>query len=260
MHMDVIACTSDLDQAYRNVATWTSNAILPHEVLLVGDGIEFDSVEQPVPGDWSLATYPDRGGPVVSLQRGYEYTEGDILAYIHDDVVIHEPGWDQRVLTEFDDPSVGVVGFGGALELGLQGIYRTPYRLQQLARTDYMSNVDDAPVHGQRFVGERDVVVLDGFSLIVRRKLLDKAGGWPIDHLMFHMYDAWLACMARRLGYRTRLVGVRCHHYGGRTSTQRPYNEWLGEKHGKTDADVHREAHEWVYDEFRDVLPLKLEA
>jgi len=197
-------------------------------------------------------------GLVRSYQKGYEDTTELIIAYFHDDVEIREPDWDRRVLREFEDPTVGIVGFGGAVRLGSHDLYKRPYDFRQLARFGYRSNAVDAEIHGARFEGECDVAVLDGYAIIVRRELLAKAGGWPVGGLQYHMYDAWLACAAARLGYRTRLVGVKCQHYGGGTSVQGDYEKWLRETQSKTDADVHREAHEWLYDHGRDCLPLEV--
>lgn len=253
--MRLICCTANQTNVNENVPTWRATAECYHALTIIADGAYISPPDNKpsICRTWHL---PEKRGPVGCLQAGYELSgDADILAYIHDDVQIYERGWDTRVLREFDDPTVAVVGFGGGTGLGTPGIYKTPYRLQQLARSNYMSNVRDAEVHGARFTGERDVAVLDGFCLIVRKSFLDLIGGWPTNKLMFHMYDAFVCCMARRHGYRVRLVGVDCMHFGGRTSTQRPYNEWLSDKFGKTDSDVHREAHEWCYEEFRDVLP-----
>ena len=202
-------------------------------------------------------------GVVKSYEGIYRDTQSPILAYLHDDVECKEMGWDQLVLAEFDDPTVGLVGFGGAKQHGAADIYKTPYVLQQLGRTGYLSNTTDAEVHGKRFNGATDVAVLDGFALVVRRDVLDKAwlrtdptfyGGWPVDHLTFHCYDYYLCCMARRLGYRIRVVGVRCHHHGGMTSTTKQYQDWLASK-GMYDVEDHQQSHQWIYEEFRDVLP-----
>lgn len=199
-------------------------------------------------------------GLLPKMELAYQHADTcvDILGYIHDDVVMREQGWDARVLREFDDPTVGVVGFGGALQHGSLDIYKTPYRLQQLGRSYYRSNVDDAETHGERFTGECDVAVLDGFALFVRRELLDKTGGWPLDKLQFHNYDYWVCCSARRHGYKIRLVGCRCHHLGGLTSTRPDYQAWCLETYGKTDAQVHEDSHRYIYEEFKDVLPWRV--
>lgn len=198
---------------------------------------------------------PDNNlGVVASYQALYENTRHPILGYLHDDLAIGESGWYDRVLREFEDPTVGVVGFGGAIRHGSDTLYKRPYRIDQLARFGYRSNTRDARAHGEIFTGECDVAVLDGFSLIVRRALLDKAGGWPVGKIRFHNYDYYACAIAHRYGYRVRLVGIDCLHHGGRTSVMPAYQEWLA-KQGTTDAEDHAQAHVWFYNEFRDVMP-----
>lgn len=195
-------------------------------------------------------------GVVGSYQKLYTQSTEDVLVFIHDDVIMRERGWDARVLQEFEDPKVGVVGFGGALQHGADEIYRVPYRLQQLARFRYLSNVDDAEVHGTRFSAACDVAVLDGFALVIRRSLLDQCNGWPVDRYPpHHNYDYWLCCMAHRLGFRVRCVGVRCHHRGGGTAVGAEYHKWCETTRWGSDAVMHAEGHRLVYEEFRDVLP-----
>ncbi len=155
-------------------------------------------------------------------------------------------------------PPVGVVGFGGGLRHGSRDLYKTPYRLQQLARFNYRSNMKDAEVHGERFAGECDVAVLDGFSLIVRRRLLDECGGWPVDNFpAHHSYDYFICCLAHRYGYRVRLVGVRCHHMGGLTATTPAYQDWARTTRWGSDAGMHEASHRLIYSEFNDVLPFE---
>lgn len=185
------------------------------------------------------------------MLRAYELgrklvIDAEILAFFHDDLIIKEP-WLERVLEQFEDDKVGLVGFGGALIHGTKDLYKKPYDFHQLGRDLYRSNVDDAEVHGERFKGVCDVAVLDGFSLIVRRSILDSLGGWPVELLDYSLYDYWLSCATHRLGYRIRLIGVRCHHLGGRTAVALKKAEGCGEKHEL--------AHKYIYDEFRDVLP-----
>lgn len=195
-------------------------------------------------------------GVIGSYQLAYKETDEEILAYIHDDVSIYEKGWDQRVLKEFDDPEVGVVGFGGALIHGSPSLYKTQYRISQLGRSLYASNVNDAELHGERFTWEKTVAVLDGFSLIIRRSLLDRTGGWPIDRYPpHHVYDYWACASAHRYGFSVRLVGIRCHHHGGGTAISNAYQEWAAKTEWGSDAEMHRQGHILFYQDFRDVMP-----
>lgn len=184
---------------------------------------------------------------VPAFQDAFLSTKEPILAYIHDDVVIYERGWDERVLRQFDDPSVGLVGFGGALGHGTPNLYTSPYHLPNLARQSFMSNMRSAEKHGARFAGERDVAVLDGFALFVRRPILEKVDGWPVDKPYgYFMYSEWLCCEVRRQGYRIRLVGVDCEHLGGKSSGYISPNE------------NYQEAHAYFYENNRDVMPYRV--
>ena len=195
-------------------------------------------------------------GVIQSYQLGYEQSNADILAFIHDDVTIYEENWKDRVLAEFVDERTGVVGFGGAKSHGVDVIYKVPYDYKQLARADYMSNTDDAENHGTRFSGSTEVAVLDGFCLIVRRELLDRVGGWPVDRYPpHHNYDYWLCCVAHQLGYQVRLVGVRCQHHGGLTATTGEYLKWCRSTRWGSDEEMHKQGHRLIYDDFRSVLP-----
>lgn len=195
-------------------------------------------------------------GVLGSFQAGYERTTAPVIAYLHDDVTIRDSDWAERVLAEFADPQVGVVGFCGALRHGHVNLYKVPYQLVHLARYDVLSNMDDAEVHGARFAGVCDVAVLDGFALIVRRKLLAECGGWLVHGLpAHHNYDYLICCLAHRFGYRVRLVGVPCHHAGGRTATTPAYQEWAKRTQWGSDVEMHIQGHRVIYDNFSDVLP-----
>lgn len=195
-------------------------------------------------------TKDDNLGIVGSYQALYEESTEPVLCYVHDDVIMRERGWDIHVRKEFEDPTVGVVGFGGALRHGIKELYKVPYQLQQLRRMHYRSNVDDAEVHGERFSAACDVSVLDGYFLAVRRDLLDKCGGWNamVVGCDFFCYDYAICALARRHGYRLRLVGVRCHHRGGGTSVAEGGKVITGQQ-------AYDLSHKWFYEEFRDVMP-----
>jgi len=184
---------------------------------------------------------------VPAFQEIYETTDEEIIALMHDDLLVHEYGWDVRVLEAFSDPMVGVVGFAGALGHGTPNLYQVPYHLPNLARQDFMSNMKDAEVHGKRFTGSRDVAILDGLALFVRRSVLDTIGGWPVNQPVgYFMYSEWLCCEARRQGYRIRLVGVACEHLGGKSSGF------------ISPTENYERAHRHFYDNNRDVMPYRV--
>ncbi len=206
--------------------------------------------------------------PCALYQKALETSKSDIIIYAHDDVVITDPGWLDRVLYLFSPPTgvshnsrqnVVAVGLGGATGLGNANLYRKPYDICNLARHDYASNQVDAETHGERYGGSRRVAVLDAFLMVVRRDFLMHIGGWPERHLTHHCLDLWLACEAARHDKEIWMVGAACHHLGGRTSTLPAYKDarWLAG--GSLELD-HQLPHAWLYTKYRDVLPIEVPA
>ena len=71
------------------------------------------------------------------------------------------------------------------------------------------------------------------------------------------MYDVALCLMAHRHGWKVRMVGVNCTHHGGGTSTTADYVQDCKDRGTSVEAE-HTEPHVWCYNEFRDVLPLRI--
>jgi hypothetical protein len=186
---------------------------------------------------------------VDAYQRIYEMTKQPIIGYVHDDVICQESDWDVRVMKEFADPKVGLVGLGGGTRHGADDLYRSPYSLPQLGRGGFLSNMREAELHGSRFTGECNVAVVDGYAMFVRREVITQMGGWPsntpVDYLC---YDYFLSCWTRRLGYKIRVVGIKCDHLGGKSTGLN--------KNLQVDFEG---AHRWIYDEFKDCLPCQVQ-
>lgn len=194
-----------------------------------------------------------------------------VVLYLHDDLRLYETGWDRRLGGLFERvPGAVLAGFSGTKALGANFIYKRPYSAAQLSRQGpLLSNLElHAEFHGQRVTEDQRVAFVDGFSLAFRASFLEKVGGWewwPAD-APHHAYDYAAACMARRHGGEVWLCPVRCDHgvpdkithtrHAGTTPT--PHYKALADKYGG-DAEVHARGHRFVYNEFRDVLPIEVE-
>jgi len=172
--------------------------------------------------------------------------------FIHDDVDVIDP--DMAVLALMEIPECVAVGFGGAKQLGGGNLYREPYSIRNMARARYQSNQVDAEVHGLRSPLCARVAVLDAFFMAVRTDWLKSVGGWP-EQLTHHCLDLWLACEAARRRKQIWMAGVACNHRGGGTSVKPEYRnaKWL---QGSTLELDHAIPHRWLYEEYRDVLPI----
>lgn len=284
----IVTASTDLERARPCIESWIQHRAdpdpLPLFVILNGcpppKPRQVEILGQPVA--W-LAT-PQYLGSVPAFRKGVEaalHGSYRVIACLHDDFEIAEDGWDRKVLKYFDrNPSLGLAGFGGAIGLGALDMYEKAYDPMSLARIGFRSDLDDAESHGLRSVLAERVACLDGFSQIGRRDFW--AGQWTREKVaahprgatrpaqppwqqledlgfLHHFYDGALGCLAARNGWETWYIPVRGHHYGGRTAVGDPgYQEWAKTVDPKGDQGFWSAAHLIGYEEFRDVLPLRV--
>jgi hypothetical protein len=280
----IVTATTNPKRAAECFETWVENANRPEKINAVvvwnnaeshgwgagnvQDMWKFDSLRR-LQNVYVVRT-EDYLGAVPALGVGLEITtstaaEDDVIACFHDDLRIaltYDHGWDLDVMSHFSDhPECGLAGFFGAYGLGRDDIYKTAYDPMQLVRQDCISNMKDAEAHGVRETSARRVAVLDGFSQIMRAPfardamhMLKRSG---IKH---HAYDAALGALAARHGFETWMIPVECRHLGGQTAVGDPgYQDWARERNPEGDQGFWKAAHEWVYKEFMDVLPIRIE-
>jgi hypothetical protein len=155
------------------IVTATTNVERAHDCL--------SSWREHSAGNWTLFNVQGVMGTVPAFAQGLakalEFSDADIIACLHDDLLIEEDGWDRRVLSHFAmNDRCGLLGFGGATGLGDPDLYQKPYEPHQLARRHFISNMRDAEAHGERVQVATQVSCLDGFSLIGRREFWSAQG------------------------------------------------------------------------------------
>lgn len=162
----------------------------------------------------------ERKGVLKVMDEAWREAKGDIIAILHNDVAVYEPGWDQRVLATFEqDATIGLAGFLGAEAIGSTG-----------GRQNTFSNLVEAEIHGSRERGNREVMMFDGLSLIGRREMFEKVGGFDQEYTYHHFYDRDISLASHAAGYRNMLIGVYCHHLSGITANRPEYQEWVTEQ------------------------------
>jgi hypothetical protein len=224
-------------------------------------------------------------GPVPAFRKGVDQAleqcpDAEIIACFHDDLELLDPQWVSKVLRHFDrQPSCGLAGFGGAIGLGSDRLYYSPYDPMQLARIGFRSNMTNAEAHGSRSLLTERVACLDGFSQIGRREFwlgyvapefkgIQPCTGQTVYRpwtyleslgVRHHFYDGMLGCLAARYGWETWYLPIACHHFGGRTAVgDAGYQAWAETQVANGDQGFWKEAHRLGYDTFRDVLPLRV--
>lgn len=278
----VVTATMNPDRAMPCMDSWATRAAYRWPTVTVWNGRQgaWDGVADY--GKDAIVVTEEILGVVPAfawgVRKALDLPGVEIIACLHDDLLVEEDGWDDQVLSLFDaHPQAGLAGFGGGTGLGSDDIYRAPYSPHQLARQDFVSNLRDAEAHGRRLVRpSRQVACLDGFSQIGRREfwagwhqrghvratrqssILQEMADWGLVH---HAYDSALGCWAARLNWEVWMVPVACHHLGGQTAVGEPrYAAWAETIIPGGDRGFWELAHKEVYERFVDVLPIRVGA
>jgi len=196
-------------------------------------------------------------GVVKGLQQAYELaTDYDIIAFLHNDVYVYEFNWHKRIASYFadDNLNIGLASFFGAKGTHLNG-----------ARFDSTTNMLEAEIHAGGFRQAEPYVpisIVDGFSMICSRKMLDDIGGIDQDYVIHHGYDRDLPLKSLQAGYNNIAVNVPCHHISGITACRPDYQEWINKKLDRPDGDhyCHDNNTIGVFNEkWADKLPIYIE-
>lgn len=169
------------------------------------------------------------------LQAAALATDGDIVGLIHNDVIIYEKGWDQRVIQSFvARPDLGMIGFVGSDEVdsagGRGGGTMCFFRGEK-------GQTQDA---GKRVTDLVPAAILDSVVMLVRKPVIPAL---KIDEniSICHFYDKIWPLRLYEAGWKTGVLGVEMDHMGGMTAVVNPrYHESAREwcrKHGLSDDD-----------------------
>ena len=150
----------------------------------------------------------DNVGLIRALNQGAGLAGGDRLCFLHNDIVMREPLWLERLEAAVDGPGrVGLAGLYGVRRLRRDGRYA--------GRTIVHALEGQATL--RRPVTE--VAAVDGVCLFLPRAILDAVGGFDEGYGFFHGYDRDLSFAVRERGLACAVVDARFVHRGGGTRT-----------------------------------------
>jgi GT2 family glycosyltransferase len=233
------------------------------EFLLIDDG----STEEPhltVPTKFAnpnlirVVRNEKTKGVYPSFKQGFEETTGEIVAFMHSDMVIWEEGWDKRVIAEFDSqPKLGMIGFIGSNEIDAWGgrglgtasnfMGRTLRSVLQIGAPSWTGS--PAEPHGRRIRGFEKAAVVDGCTMIIRRRAWQEIE-YREDQPPHHFYDRLIACQLLEKGWQIGVLGIECDHFSGQTANQEPAyaemcREWAKENLGIDSFEEYRNYSRW---------------
>lgn len=167
------------------------------------------------------------------FKQGLEETDGDVIAFLHNDVFVYQDGWDKAVMAQFESrPDLGLLGFIGSTELdswGGRGMGTTS-NMQGKAIGRWAGSAGYH--HGKVSEGMTiDGSVIDGCVMIFRRDVLEKIQ-WKSNFALHHFYDRLMSCQVIEMGYRVGILGIQFDHVSGQVANheqkwQETSKEWF---------------------------------
>ena len=127
-----------------------------------------------------------------AYNEGVRRAQGDILCFMHEDVLFRTENWGQAVANHFaSDDQIGLVGFAGSHFLPNTPMYwySSPFISQRNMNND--QGVVEEHFH-EGWFGEKsiiEVVAVDGFCFFVRKSLFDQIAFDENTYKGFHLYD-----------------------------------------------------------------------
>ena len=136
---------------------------------------------------------------------GVSRSNGDILCFMHEDVLFRSIGWGERITQYFkEDRKIGVIGFAGSHYLPDAPMYwySSPFISQRNLNND--QGVVKEHRHEDWFAGRSliEVVAVDGFCFFVRKSLFEYIRFDEETYGGFHLYDMDICMQALENKYK----------------------------------------------------------
>lgn len=181
------------------------------------DESDFVGVTKIIRNDKNIGVYP-------CFLQGMIGATGDIVAFLHSDVVIWEDNWNSRVVQSFiDNPKLGLLGFIGSDEIdssGGRGLgTMSNFQGFTLRSSEGVWTGSSASVHGKVMSDYRNAAVVDGCVMIIRRDAWNTIGNRPFFP-MHHFYDRLISTQMLESDFQVGVLGIAFDHFSGQTVNQ----------------------------------------
>jgi GT2 family glycosyltransferase len=184
----------------------------PLALVVVDNGSSDDTPrllgEFPYPWPLRHARNETNASVLTAYNQGWRLADTEFVCFLHNDTVMLEPAWLDRLLAPFESPSVGLTGLYGVQRVRRDGRYAGRTIVHSLA---------EGPTVRPPY---EEVAVVDGVCLCLRRATLEEIGGVDEGYGFFHGYDRDLSFAVRERGRRCMVVHAPFRHDGGGTRTR----------------------------------------
>ena len=157
-----------------------------------------------------------------AYNQGVARAIGEVLCFMHDDVLMHTNGWGRIVAKELEDVTIGMIGVAGSHIIPKAPMYwlSSPYIAQYNWATSGGIVKEDITI--DTFRGElADVAVVDGMFFCIPKSLFSTLRFDDAGYTGFHAYDMDISMQVQALGKRVCVTrGFIVEHFWSESQFQ----------------------------------------
>lgn len=155
------------------------------------------NIEATIGCDYEIVLIDNSKGEYNIFQAynlGVERAKGNILCFMHEDVIFHSSGWGAKVEHHLADNKVGMLGVAGMMVVPSKGDARMGGYFCNNIPTRYTTQ-EETPRHvTQNFIQPtvariEEVAAIDGVWFCIPKKLFDRIRFDDVTFHGFHIYD-----------------------------------------------------------------------
>lgn len=139
-----------------------------------------------------------------AYNEGVKRSHGDILCFMHDDILFRTLNWGDIIKDVFHDETIGLVGFAGTHFLSSAPFYWTysPFISEHNLTNDKGAIIECFQDYYFDESGITDLVAVDGFCYFIRKSLFNTIRYDDITYSGFHAYDMDICMQVQRSEFR----------------------------------------------------------
>ena len=157
-----------------------------------------------------------------AYNEGVRRAKGDILCFMHEDILYHTQGWGNKITKLLEDESIGIIGFGGSHFLSSSPIYWSNSAIiSEYFMHNDLGNRYDCIATNYMNNSLVDVVAVDGMCFYMRSSLFEQIHFDEEHYGDFHAYDMDICMQVQAVGKRVCVTNaVLIEHFWSESSLE----------------------------------------
>lgn len=165
-----------------------------------------------------------------AYNEGINLSHGDILCFIHEDILFHTKNWGIQLISHFKKSNVGLIGVAGSKLMPIvPSQWSSEHRYINILQYDakkMTSNLEKEPRSMHQYL--ESVVLLDGVFLSANKNIFQKIG-FDSDLLKgFHGYDYDISAQSIHAGFMNYITyDILLEHFSEGRKDKQYYNSLI---------------------------------